>query len=149
MPQSVKPERCPVIYDGDCGFCTLAVRQMEKLDWFGCFEPISSQELPAVRPELAKLLPQEDLLKAIHGVTRQGQVVSGAACMRWICWRFPVGWPVAAILWVLALLRVDESLYQWVADNRHRISGWLGIPATCGLPKSKTTEEASGKAGRT
>ena len=146
---TAKPKRCPIIYDGDCGFCTVAVRQLEKLDWLARLESIPAQQLPLRHPELAKRFAPNDLLEAIHGVTSDGRLVRGAACVRWASWQLPLGWPLAMVLWVMSCLRVDEMSYQWVARNRHRISGWLGIPATCGLPKTKPREDSSATAGKT
>ncbi len=122
---------------------------MEKLDWLGRLEAIPALQLALLHPELSKRFPPNELLEAIHGVTSDGRLVRGAACVRWASWQLPLGWPLAMILWVMCCLRVDEMGYQWVAGNRHRISSWLGIPATCGLPKAKTMEGSSETAGKT
>src|SRR6185436_14967843 len=71
-----------VLYDGDCSLCTFQMRVVTWLDWFN-----TVSLLPIADPRAAEIAPsitREQLLEAIHCVTKDGQIYRGARCLRYI-----------------------------------------------------------------
>lgn len=126
-----KRERSWVFYyDGDCGFCTLAVRALSFSDFFGRVTWKAFQNLPAPPQGLT----WEDLDAAAYLETRSSSSAKAAAAdnppelyrgfyaFRMLTLRLPPLMPLALLLWLPGVERVGEAAYEWVAANRYRIS---------------------------
>ncbi|UNS97265.1 DUF393 domain-containing protein [Streptomyces tubbatahanensis] len=121
------PTRPVLLYDGDCGFCTTAVRLAERL----------------VRPRCATVPWQYADLTAL-GVTREragyevlwvtptGAVHGGAQAVAKALLSAGGAWPVVGASLTLPPLRwAAAGLYRLVAANRHRLPGGT---AACAAP---------------
>jgi predicted DCC family thiol-disulfide oxidoreductase YuxK len=121
-----------VIYDGDCGFCRLCRRSVERLDFLR-----RMRWLPMRSPEANRFgVPQASLERRMY-LLRGGRHWSGFAAVKQILLRLPVfyvfvglaasfsSWSVPAILLLLSpvFASVGERLYDWVAHNRGRLPG--------------------------
>lgn len=118
-----------LIFDGDCAFCTSAVNRLATI------LPVYPRTSPWQWLELDDYgLTQDDVTNYAWVVTSRHQYaghLAGSALLRMqpgFGWRFlghliatpPVSWFAAAV-------------YQWVANNRHRLPG--GTPA-CATPRA-------------
>jgi predicted DCC family thiol-disulfide oxidoreductase YuxK len=109
-----------VIYDGDCDFCTRQMRRLRQLDWRGSLRLLPISEVPG--SDVATQLSPEALAQAIHCVTADGRVLSGARCLRFVSLRLPLLAPLALLLWIPGALAVAEWFYRRISANRHRLS---------------------------
>lgn len=126
-----KRERSWVFYyDGDCGFCTLAVRSLAFADFFGKVTWTAFQEL-TIPPQG---LTWEELDAAAYletgsrAETRTATPTNavkryrGFYAFRMLTLRLPPLFPLALFLWLPGFDRLGVAAYQWVAANRYRIS---------------------------
>lgn len=113
-----------VIYDDQCPLCLSQTRLLRRLDWFqavrfrGISEPGSTELMPDLR--------REDLLAAIHCVTKDGKIYRAARCFRFIAMRIPLLVPFALLLWIPGMLWVAEKIYNRIARNRYFLSRFFG-----------------------
>ena len=118
-----------LVYDGDCAFCTTAVRQLPKLRlrprvvfaW-------QHADLPALGLTAAQC---EDKLQWVGDNGRRG---SGHAAVARMMLASGVFWSLPGTLLLLPPLSwLAAVVYRLVADNRARLPG--GTPA-CALPQA-------------
>lgn len=122
---SAKPDR--VLYDGDCGVCTMlanreAALQSPQRFTFVPYQQYDDDALAAFG------LTAADCHHAVQLITKSGRVVGGPwAVNRLLLRRFP--WVViVVILYAVPILLPLEWLgYRWFARNRHLVSRWLGL----------------------
>ena len=115
-----------LIYDGDCGFCTTSVRQIERfirpdVDTVA-FQHIDLKALkiPQQRAEYEVLLIKDG---RIHGGVQAFSHLLSTA-------RFP--WPLLGLPIRIPPFRwLAHGLYRLIANHRHQLPG--GTPA-CALP---------------
>lgn len=119
-----------LVYDGECGFCTSAVRRVRQLRLrVGTVIPWQTADLPALG------LTRAECEEKLQWVADDGRVSSGHEAVARLLlasaapWRLP-----GALLLVPPLSWVAARVYQWVADNRARLPG--GTPA-CALPPAE------------
>ena len=117
-------------YDGDCGFCTLSVRFLALMDFFG---KVTWNDF-RVLPEPPLDLTWDDLDAAayleigsksttvIEGSNGQSRIYRGFYAVRMLTLRLPPLFPLVAVLWLPGVNRIGEAAYAWVAANRYRIS---------------------------
>jgi len=129
-----------VLYDGECPFCVFQMRVITWLDWFN-----TVTLLPIANPRAAELAPhvtREDLLEAIHCVTRECRIYRGASAFRFMGMRMPLMIPLALVLWIPGVIWVAEKIYAWVSRHRYLISRWFGCKEACNiLPARKRANE--------
>ena len=127
-----------VLYDGDCSLCTFQMRVITWLDWFNAVSL-----LPIADPRAATLAPQltrEDLLEAIHCLTRDGKIHRGARCLRFIGLRMPLAFPFALLLWLPGVIYLAEIGYRWISRNRHLLSRVFGCKEACVIMPARRRE---------
>ena len=127
-----------VLYDGDCSLCTFQMRVITWLDWFNAVSL-----LPIADPRAATLAPQltrEDLLEAIHCLTRDGKIHRGARCLRFIGLRMPLAFPFALLLWIPGVIYLAEIGYRWISRNRHLLSRVFGCKEACAIMPARRRE---------
>jgi predicted DCC family thiol-disulfide oxidoreductase YuxK len=132
-------EPITVIWDGECGFCAQAKRQISRFDLDGLFHWVAQQTGIGERWGLSR----EALANALYTVSG-GRIRSGYDAFRAMAVWLPAFWYVAlaavvvaprpAVLALLLFLTplsnpVGEAVYRWVARNRHRFGD-----QTCALP---------------
>ena len=128
-----------VLYDGDCSLCTFQMRVITWLDWFHAVSL-----LPIADSRAAKLAPQltrEDLLEAIHCLTKDGKIHRGARCLRFIGLRMPLAFPFALILWIPGVIYLAEIGYRWISRNRHLLSRVFGCKEACAIMPARRRED--------
>ena len=128
-----------VLYDGECSLCTFQMRVITWLDWFHAVSL-----LPIADPRAAVLAPQltrEDLLEAIHCLTKDGKIHRGARCLRFIGLRMPLAFPFALILWIPGVIYLAEIGYRWISRNRHLLSRVFGCKEACAIMPARRRED--------
>jgi len=141
MPStSSSPATHVLLYDDHCPLCSFQMRMLTWLDWFNLLSmlPLSHDRAE----EVGRGLKREDLLEAIHCVTRKGQVHRGARALRFIGLRMPALVPMALFLWVPGVIAVAEVAYKTVSRNRHLLSRMFGCKSACSvLPARERANE--------
>ena len=127
-----------VLYDGDCSLCTFQMRVITWLDWFNAVSllPIADPRAAALAPQLTR----EDLLEAIHCLTRDGKIHRGARCLRFIGLRMPLAFPFALLLWLPGVIYLAEIGYRWISRNRHLLSRVFGCKEACAIMPARRRE---------
>ena len=127
-----------VLYDGDCSLCTFQMRVITWLDWFNAVSllPIADPRAAALAPQLTR----EDLLEAIHCLTRDGKIHRGARCLRFIGLRMPLAFPFALLLWIPGVIYLAEIGYRWISRNRHLLSRVFGCKEACAIMPARRRE---------
>lgn len=131
--------RATVIFDGNCGFCTLSRNWVVRLDWLRRLEWVPSQRVPAGAYGIA---PAEfgKYVFFIRGERRW----RGFAAWRQILLRLPLPYLLSAAAalvspWLLLVpvflvsplfTPFGNAAYAWVARNRGRLPG----PGSCARP---------------
>jgi predicted DCC family thiol-disulfide oxidoreductase YuxK len=108
------------LYDGSCGLCQRTVAVLRRLDLFGRVEFLDAlgdwSRVHAGHPALV----QDDCIRTMHVVRRDGRVETGFDAYRAIAWSLPLLWPVAPLLYVPGVSAVGRRVYASVAARRHR-----------------------------
>ncbi|MFC7880943.1 thiol-disulfide oxidoreductase DCC family protein [Streptomyces sp. NPDC057376] len=120
-----------LVFDGDCGFCTAAVRVIERKVRPRC------ETTPWQRADLAALgVRQERAQREVLWVTPAGAVHGGAQAVAKLLMSAGSGWRVVGAVLTLPPTRwAAAGVYRLIADNRHRLPG--GTPA-CALPDTES-----------
>ena len=109
--------RFKLLYDGQCPFCRLEVRWLQRRDKRGrlVFEDISTPEFDASLYGLTR----EDVMGVMHGVFPDGRIVSKIEVFRQAYHAVGLGWLVGPIGWPV-LRWFFDVLYALFA--RYRVS---------------------------
>jgi lipase maturation factor 1 len=107
-----------LLYDGNCGFCRRWVRRLQRWDRGEAIEYVAAADRGAV----VGLPPLSDaaLDRAMHLVTRDGQVYTGARALPPLFPILPGGRLLAPLMRVPGVQPLADRLYAWVAARRHR-----------------------------
>lgn len=138
MQHMVEPEKHRILYDDECWMCTFQMRMLTWLDWCDV-----ARLSPVSDPATLQLVPglnRQDLLEAIHCVSREGAVLRGARALRFIGLRMPLLVPMALVLWVPGVIWVAERVYSWVSRNRHLLSRIFGCKDACAIMPQRERE---------
>jgi predicted DCC family thiol-disulfide oxidoreductase YuxK len=120
MVSSVRNKpRWVIYYDGDCGFCDRVKQWLSSIDFFDGIEwtPYRALERPP------RGLSWGDLDRAAYLDTGQGRLNEGFYAFRMLTLKLLPLTPLVPILWFPGMNLVGETVYDWVARNRHRLSG--------------------------
>ncbi len=122
-----------VLYDGNCPICRESKSMVMKMDRFErlSFVDFRHEDLPAQ----AKELKPKVLEKRMHVVTNEGKVTAGFAAVASIFQRVPATFAVAPLMTLPGVFQLGSSIYDWVADRRHSLSGPC-TDATCAVHTS-------------
>src|SRR5687768_10586864 len=103
-------EKHLVLYDDECPLCVFQMKLLSWLDWYNALAlvPLSDDRARMIAPQLRR----EDLLEAMHVVTRQGRIYRGARCIRFVGMRLPLLVPIAVLLWVPGVIWIAEHVYM-------------------------------------
>jgi predicted DCC family thiol-disulfide oxidoreductase YuxK len=119
-PFAFERAKAVLLYDGECGFCLRQVRSLrERVGDAVAFEPLQASG------ERAAQVGREDLMRTIHLVAPDGQVVTGAeAIFRALA---AGGRPVLFTLYrrLPGFALATELGYRLVARNRTRLARWF------------------------
>lgn len=140
------PSKHTVLYDDECPLCTFQMKMLTWLDWFGCLSliPVSSERAAAMAPSISR----EDLLEAIHCISKDGTIYRGARALRFVGMRLPLLIPMALFLWIPGVIFVAEKFYQLISRNRLVLSKLFGCKGACAIlpTRERTQDEAPPKA---
>lgn len=116
-----------LLFDGDCGVCSWSAEIAKRMDRQFIVEPYQTFD----ESELMRFgINYEKCSRALQVVTRKGRVYAGAFGVNYFLWRrFPWSLLVFLIYAIPVLLLFEALGYRVIADNRHRISQWLGMRA--------------------
>jgi predicted DCC family thiol-disulfide oxidoreductase YuxK len=120
-----------VLYDSDCPLCTFQMKLITWLDWFSKVTLLPINDPRAA--ELASGLSREDLLEAIHCVTRDGVIYRGARAIRFLGMRMPLLVPLSLFLWLPGVIWIAEKVYMWISRNRLVLSRLFGCKGACAI----------------
>lgn len=124
-PETPKPSKPLMVYDGDCGFCRLWIKRWRFLTGDQVdYRPY--QETASRYPEI----PLERFQASVHLVEPHGGVYTGAqAVFQGLSYRKGLGWLPGAYGRVPGLSWISERAYGFVATHR----GWFSRAGSCGL----------------
>jgi len=117
------PSKPVVIFDGDCTFCRKWIRdwQSDLKEWV---DFIPYQE----GASRFKEIPLENFQKAVHLITPEGKVFSGAhAVFQMMAQKPRKKWMLWLYLNLPGMKGISEWCYKVVADHRPFFSWWTGI----------------------
>jgi predicted DCC family thiol-disulfide oxidoreductase YuxK len=122
-----------VLYDADCGICTRTARLLRRLDRRGALDLMPAQAADHIDgvPSLS------ERLRALQVRDARGRWLSAGAAGVRIAGAVPVLRPLAVLAGLPVLRRLVEPAYALVADNRHRISRWIGA-TTCEVVRDRS-----------
>jgi len=109
-----------LLYDGQCPLCQRSVAVLKKLDWSRKVDYRDARD-PANLPDLDPPLEPARLLEEMHLVTTRNRVYHGFGALRWLAWRMPLLWLVAAFLCIPGVPWVGQKVYLWIARNRYQL----------------------------
>lgn len=123
----VHRDRHLLLFDGDCGICARLAEMASRMDRRGLFAIKPYQEVS--ERELARFgLSAQKCSKRVYVISRAGRAYGGAFGVNYfLLHHFPWSLFVALIYAVPILLLLEVICYEVVANNRHRISRWLGM----------------------
>lgn len=109
--------RPKLLYDGQCRFCRLSVRQLAVMDLFAAVDYVDfhTQDLTQFRPQLTK----ETAASQIHLVEREGGLHGGFFALRRLCWMMPMLYPLIPLVYFPGARLVGPVLYRCIAQNRY------------------------------
>ncbi len=122
MSASDREDTLTVLYDGDCGFCKVALAMLLTWDRSARLLPVSIQS--ARGAELLADLPRAERLASWHLVDGSGAVRSAGAALPTAFAALPGGAPIAGA--ASRLPGVTASAYTWVAGHRQLLGRPLG-----------------------
>jgi len=128
------PERPTAIYDGACGMCTRWAQRMQQKHGRGDLELVPVQNIG----DRFEPLDRAALSGAMHLVEPTGEVYRGAEAMLRARWRLT---GAGAMYWLYRRVPGAAAMMEWayrrIANQRGRLSRWLGVPActsdVCGI----------------
>jgi predicted DCC family thiol-disulfide oxidoreductase YuxK len=125
------PRRAPltVIYDSDCGICFQICRVLSRLDLYGRLRFIGNDERDRIEADL----PAELLARTVVVIDGAGRRFERERAVSAVLGALPL-WSFGAgvLLRVPGLAWLARVAYDRFAQNRHRISEWLGF-GSCGV----------------
>ncbi len=107
-----------VIYDNLCLFCNNAKRLIELLDWFSLIKTVPIYDAEELKRSELPIVPQEDLLKEMHLISKGGAVLKGFYACRKIGLLLPLTFPLALFLFIPGIALLGEKIYSYIANNR-------------------------------
>ncbi len=101
-----------LIYDHSCAFCRRWVARLKRWDRRDTIRllPLQDPSAPAVARRRI-----EELRQAVHLVTPEGAVFSGARAVKAICRYLPGGSLVGLFLSVPGVIPAAERVYRWIS----------------------------------
>ena len=128
-----------VLYDDQCPLCIFQMKLLTWLDWLGklALVPLTDPRAAEIAPQLSR----EELLEAMHCVSKNGRIYRGARCIRFVGMRLPLMVPVALFLWVPGVIWIAERVYAWVSRHRLRISRIFGCKDACAILPSRKRDQ--------
>ena len=146
MPSDQMPNLPPrhlVIYDDMCPMCTFQSKIITWCDWFNAVKLVPMSQAESVLEDLVTEEPisREQLMAALHVVTKKGRVHRGARAFRFMGLRMPLFFPLSVLLWLPGVIYLGEWVYNRIANNRYIISRVSGCKTACAITPAKPRED--------
>jgi predicted DCC family thiol-disulfide oxidoreductase YuxK len=127
--------RFKVLFDGECPFCRLEVRWLQRWDRHGhlAFEDVTAPDFDPTQYQTTR----EDLLGVIHGVFPDGRIVRKVEVFRQAYRAIGLGWLIAPTGWPV-LRWIFDGLYVLFARNRVSLGRLFG--RSCDLGSCSATQ---------
>jgi len=129
--QTDQPVASPalLVFDGDCGICSRAVRWLRRHDGSKRIRALPSRT-PGLLQQLG--VSEEEAGAALWAIADGREHLRGAAAINAALAALRPGpWPLVARLYALpAIRRLEDAAYAWVAAHRGRLSRF-GSPGSC------------------
>jgi predicted DCC family thiol-disulfide oxidoreductase YuxK len=103
-----------VLYDGDCGFCSVVLAVLLTWDRAHHVDPVSIQS--ARGEELLVDVAPQDRLKSWHLIDAEGTLHSGGAAIHVVFDALPWGAPIVRV--ARRFPNATSWAYEWVASHR-------------------------------
>lgn len=114
-------ERFMILIDGECPLCKQEGNFLRWLD--GRRGRLSVEDITQAHFDPGRYgKTMEELMGQIHGVTAQGEVITGMAVFRRAYAAVGWGWLLAPTNWPI-LRPIFDRAYRWFARNRLRLTG--------------------------
>jgi predicted DCC family thiol-disulfide oxidoreductase YuxK len=130
--------RLVVMYDRDCGLCTVTAQRLRRWDRHGRLEMLSLQDAAvSERSVIADTARSHPVLAELHVLdAATGRVDAGGDAALAIAAELPGGWLVRPFRHIPPVRWIVGALYDVVARNRHVIGRRLGLEGPdCDLPR--------------
>lgn len=122
-----------ILIDGECALCSREARFMQKLDAGRGRLEIVDITAPDFEPATIGRT-HDDVMRQIHGITPEGEVLVGVEVFRRAYAAVGKGWLLAWTSWPVIRPLVDLA-YRFFARHRQRFSRAFGcIGGACGVP---------------
>jgi predicted DCC family thiol-disulfide oxidoreductase YuxK len=121
-----------VYFDASCGICFWIARTLARLDAFERLSIRANTEREGMPAGMSAELLDSTILVVD---SESGRAYTRARAVAQILRSLPGGFLVAVPMQLPGLVQLAEVFYDRVAQNRARISQWLGM-AACGLPST-------------
>ncbi len=123
-----------MLFDGDCGVCTVSSEKAEAIDKNNLFTIAPYQRYS--REELAEQgIDYDRCGEELHVISPTGKVYRGAFAVNAFLWNYYPWKILVAILYIIPIfLLLEIPAYKLIAKNRHHISRWLGLTACAFTP---------------
>lgn len=122
-------DRIVAIYDGQCVLCRQSKRTITWLDWLNNVQFLDLHDWDTVHGRYPNL-DKDDLMGAMHIITRDGRALWGFEGLRYVARYLPLGWLALPLLYFPGMGHLGPRLYGWVARHRYQINKLVGAQ-TC------------------
>lgn len=126
-------ESIAIIYDGDCLFCTRALRALAWVDVRRAMQLYDSHASSLIAARFP-MLAGADFDQAMFAVTPRGDVFRGYFAFKVILRRLPLAWPLLPLFYLPGVDRIGPRAYAWVARNRRRFGCTTDVCVPPGPP---------------
>jgi predicted DCC family thiol-disulfide oxidoreductase YuxK len=106
------PVKAVLIYDRSCSFCRRWVERLKRWDRRDALIALPLQDPSAPAVAHRKI---EELRRAVHLVTPEGEVFAGARAAREVCRYLPGGRLVRLFFALPGAMPVAERVYRWIS----------------------------------
>lgn len=111
-----------LVYDGNCPFCSAAVRILKVADLFDVATPVDYNSVEDVKA-LSPTLTSEAVRSEIFLVESDGTAYGGFEALRRICLSMPMLYPALILVYFPGMGLAGPVLYRWTSRNRYLLSG--------------------------
>jgi len=133
-------------FDDQCEVCQAGVTWLRRLDRHGRVDAIPLSKDAAAERAPPSHVPAEALLKHLHVVTPDGELLRGAAAVAGLARLFPITWLFGFVASLPGFSLLATVLYDWIASNRYSLSRCRG--GACQTARVDILEKKAGHAFR-
>ena len=128
-----------IIYDGECLFCTRALRVLGWVDVSRAMQIYDSHATALIAARFP-MLHGADFDQAMFAVTDRGDVFRGYFAFKALVRKLPLTWPLLPLFYLPGSNRIGPQLYAWVARNRRRFGCTTDVCVPPASPPRRTSQ---------